>query len=453
MNPARFATATLQRISQGNAVMQILAAALAAVDPAAAVRHTLAFADDQLLIDAEPYALNGGRLLLVAVGKAALPMAAAAAAVLGPALTSGVVVVKHADPAITLPPALTVLEGGHPMPDARSVAAAERVMQLLSGITERDLVLLLVSGGGSALLTLPAPGLTLADLQALTAELLACGASINEINCLRKHLDLVKGGGLALAAAPARVVTLILSDVVGNPLDVIASGPTVADSSTFPEALAVLARYGISERVPMCIRERLHQGAAGVLPETPKPGDARLAGVRNRIIGSNRVAAAAARSVAQANGFHTHILSTWVQGEAREFGRFLAALARELDSSGDPLPRPACLILGGETTVTLRGNGLGGRNQEAALACVADLSGLRDVLVITLATDGGDGPTDAAGAVVSGDTLAQANAAGLDPAAFLARNDAYRFFDALGDLLRPGPTHTNVNDLAFVVAF
>jgi len=286
-----------------------------------------------------------------------------------------------------------------------------------------------------------------------TSILLRCGANINEINTLRKHLDQVKGGGLARLAHPASLITLILSDVVGNPLDVIGSGPTVPDTSSFADAYAVLERYGVVADAPAPIVDRLRRGMASELPETLKPGDARFARVHNLIVGSNLQAAEAALAAARTAGFNTLLLTTFLQAEAREAGRMLAAVARELASSGHPLPLPACIIAGGETTVTLRGSGRGGRNQELALAAVASMAGLPNLALVALATDGGDGPTDAAGAVVTGATLDRARSLGLDPAAHLARNDAYPFFDALGDLLRPGPTETNVNDLAFVFAF
>lgn len=382
-------------------------------------------------------------------------MAAAAASILGERLTGGIIVVKdgHVTPdnLAVLQPRIEVIEAGHPIPDARGVAAGERIADLLCHATERDLVLALISGGGSALLTRPAPGITLDDLQRLTGVLLACGASINEINTLRRHLDTLKGGGLARLAAPAAVVALILSDVVGDPLDVIASGPTVADPTTFADALGVLERYGVTHQTPAAILDRLRRGTRGEIAETPKPGDPALARVYNLIIGSNRMAAEAALAVARDEGFNTLLLTTFLQGEARDVGRVLAAVAREMTVSNHPIRRPACVIAGGETTVTLRGDGRGGRNQELALAAAADLAHAPGALLVALATDGGDGPTDAAGAVVSDTTIRRAAALGLDAAAALARNDSYPFFAALDDLLRPGPTQTNVNDLAIVV--
>lgn len=442
-------THTLRTVPWGGAVTDVLAAALEAADPATAVQRFLRRDGARLIVGEQTYALDaGGRVLLVAVGKAAAAMATAAATILGDRLTRGVVVVKDAPPALA--PRLEVYVGGHPVPDATSVEAAQAVADLLADTTADDLVVTLISGGGSALLTLPVPGVALADLQQLTRDLLACGATINEINTLRKHLDSVKGGGLARMAAPAQVATLILSDVVASPLDVIASGPTVPDASSFADAWAILERYDLVAQVPAAIRAQLEAGVSGAVADTPKPGDPLFARVQNLLIGSNVQAAQAAQAAAQAAGMHTLLLTTFLEGEARTAGQFLAAIAREIVTSGNPIPAPACVIVGGETTVTLRGNGRGGRNQELALAAAITLAGLPNVALVALATDGGDGPTDAAGAVASGETLTRANALGLDAVAHLAGNDAYPFFAALEDLLLPGPSGTNVNDLVFV---
>jgi hydroxypyruvate reductase len=258
---------------------------------------------------------------------------------------------------------------------------------------------------------------------------------------------------VARAAHPATLVTLVLSDVVGSPLDVIASGPTVSDPTTFGDAYAILERYEIVPKTPPAILEYLRRGKAGEIEETLKPGDARFARVQNLVVGSNSQAADAALAAARDEGFNTLLLTTYLQGEAREVGRMMAAIARELAATGRPIARPACVVAGGETTVTLRGGGKGGRNQELALAAAVELDRLREVAIVALATDGGDGPTDAAGAVATGATAERARGQAIDPAAHLARNDAYPFFEALGDLLLPGPTQTNVNDLAFVFAF
>lgn len=454
MDAQRFWTNSLRASPRGADITQIMAAALAAVEPAAAVRRVLRREGDALYAGSRVFDLRTiERVLVIGAGKAGAPMARAVADVLGPSLSEGLVVVKDGHLDGPSPPRITIVEAGHPVPDERGVAAGRRIAALLQGLTPRDLVIALISGGGSALLTLPAPGVTLADLQALTADLLAVGASIGEINTLRKHLDQLKGGGLARMAYPAPLVAIVLSDVVGSPLDVIASGPTVADPTTFADAWAVLERYDLTGRVPSAIAAYLRAGIDGAVPETLKPGDPLFATVSTMLAGSNRQAAEAACAAARAAGFHSLLLTTFLEGEAREAGRFLAAVLREIAANGQPLPRPACIVVGGETTVTLRGDGRGGRNQELALAAAIALAEVPDVALVALATDGGDGPTDAAGAVATGLTVPRARALGLDPLAYLARNDAYPFFDALGDLLRPGPTVTNVNDLTLLFAW
>jgi len=299
-------------------------------------------------------------------------------------------------------------------------------------------------------MTLPVDGITLADVKMLTDALLRRGATINEINTIRKHLERTKGGNLARLAYPAQVVTLILSDVVGNPLDVIASGPTVPDSSSFGEAFRLLGRYDLLMEAPPAIVNHLRRGAEGALPETPKPGDGVFEKTQNLIVASNDIAARAAEKAAIAMGFNTLLLTTYLEGESREVAKVLTAVAREIVTSGRPVPRPACVIVGGETTVTVKGHGKGGRNQEMALMASICIEGLEDVAIVCLATDGTDGPTDASGALADGDTLRRAAALGLDPWAYLDDNDSYHFFQALDDLLLTGPTNTNVNDLMFV---
>jgi hydroxypyruvate reductase len=284
----------------------------------------------------------------------------------------------------------------------------------------------------------------------LTSALLRAGATIVEINAIRKHLDRLKGGKLARMAAPAQVISLILSDVVGNPLDAIASGPTVPDESTFADAWGLLERYDLLGRIPVSVQGVLQRGVRGELPENPSAGDALFERTQNVIVASNDLAAEAARQRAADMGLNTLLLSTYVEGEAREVAKVLAAVAKEIRASGRPLRRPACVIAGGETTVTLRGDGKGGRNQEMALAAAIAISGLNDVTIACLATDGTDGPTDASGALADGSTFTRARVLGMDPWAFLGQNNAYPFFSTLGDLLLTGPTQTNVNDLAFV---
>lgn len=434
------------------AARDVLAAALAAAAPHTAVQRHLSRDGGRLIANGAVYDLASyGRVWVVGAGKASGAMAVAVEHLLGGRVDGGLVVVKDGYAAPTTRIALR--EAGHPVPDARGLAATAEMLSLLRDLRADDLLLVLLSGGGSALLEQPVPGVDLAALQATTDLLLRAGAAIGQVNMVRKHLSRVKGGGLARATIPATALALVLSDVIGDPLDVIASGPLAPDPTTYADAGAVLARHDLWGRVPSPVAAHLQAGLAGRVPETPKPGDPAFARVHHLVIGNNALAAEAAVARARTLGFNTLLLSTYVEGEAREVGRVLAALARELAHHEQPLRRPACVVLGGETTVTMRGTGLGGRNQEAALGAIAGLAGLRDVLLLSAATDGGDGPTDAAGAWADGTSLARATARGLDPQDYLARNDAFHFFAALNDLLHTGPTLTNVNDLMFVYAF
>lgn len=454
MNPKKLLTFSLTHNAQGQALTEIMAAALDAVDPARAVERHLQRAGQQISVGAQSYS-GIRRVVVIGAGKAGTPMLQAATAQLGDMISAGLVVVKegHLGAEDTHSAQRTahnviLLEAGHPIPDQRAIVAAEQIATLLQGLTEHDLVLLLLSGGGSALLTWPAPGLTLTDLRSLTASLLRCGATIGEINTLRKHSTRLFGGHLARLAAPAQVAALIVSDVIGSPLDVIASGPSAPDPSTFADAWQVVERYALHAQLPQALAEHLQHGLAGQLEETPKPGIALWERVHNTVIASNRIAAEAACVAARERGFQAELLTTYLEGEAREVGRVFAAIARERALQADGQSR--LLIASGETTVTLRAEGLGGRNQELALGAVEGLAGLQHACLIALATDGGDGPTDAAGAVVTGESWQRAQDLGLNIAHSLRNNDAYHFFEALGDLIRPGPTLTNVNDLLFV---
>jgi glycerate 2-kinase len=435
--------------------MALVDAALAAVEPGAALRRTAQLEGDSLLAGGRRHDLGRGRVVVLGAGKAAVPMARALEALLGARIHRGLVIAKRGQVTGALPRRIQVLEAAHPVPAADSLAAAEALVRTLSPpdappLTKDDLVICLISGGGSALMTLPAPGVELEQLEALNALLLAGGVPINGVNAVRKHLSRIKGAQLARLAAPARVLSLILSDVVGSPLDVIASGPTAPDPTTFADALGVLDRHGLRSRTPISIVKHLEAAAQ----ETPKPGDLLFERVDNVIIGSNEVAAEAVAIKAEALGCNTAILSTCVEGEAREVGGVLAAVLREMAERQRPLPRPACLVVGGETTVTLGDRpGAGGRNQELALAAALSLQGLQDVALVALATDGNDGPTNAGGAVVDGGTVARGVAAGFDAAAHLDRHDAYPFFAALDDLLLIGPTGTNVNDLTLLLTY
>jgi hydroxypyruvate reductase len=321
----------------------------------------------------------------------------------------------------------------------------------VKGLGAEDLVLVLISGGGSALTPAPVEGISLVEKQALTKALLACGADIREMNMLRKHISLIKGGQLARAAAPARVFTLILSDIVGDQLDAIASGPTVPDPTTYGDALGILDKYRIRQEIPASIRTHLESGAAGKVPETPKPTDPLFGRVKSLMVASNIQALEAAKMEAQRLGLVPMILSSFIEGETREIARMHAALALEVRASGNPIKPPMCFITGGETTVTLKGKGKGGRNQEFSLAAALDIAGLSDVVVLSAGTDGTDGPTDAAGAIADGETVKRAIAAGLKPRAALDGNDAYPFFERLGDLIITGPTRTNVMDVRLVL--
>ena len=428
----------------------IFDAAVRAVDPAEAIRRHLVREGERLAIGGERVDLGAVRaMVVVGLGKAAAPMAAAVEEILGARIARGVVVTKygHVQPTRVI----RIHEAGHPVPDEAGMAGARAVLDHVRGLDPADLVLVLISGGGSALTPAPVDGVTLAEKQSLTKALLACGADIREMNTLRKHISRIKGGQLARAAAPARVFTLILSDIVGDPLDAIASGPTVPDPTTYADALAILDKYRIREEIPASIRKQLEAGAAGKIPETPKPDDPLFGRVKSIMVASNIQALEAARAEAQRLGFQAIILSSFIEGETREIARMHAALALEVRASGHPARPPVCLITGGETTVTLRGKGKGGRNQEFALASALDIAGLPDVVVFSAGTDGTDGPTDAAGALADGETVKRALGLGLKPRAALDGNDAYPFFERLGDLVVTGPTRTNVMDVRMVL--
>ena len=447
---------TLASSERGQVIWSILQEALNAVDPMEAIRRSVHLEGDVLQVGDRSYDLTRvARIFVVGGGKAGAPMAAAVEQILGDRVTAGYVNVKydHLLPADEMPKRIVINEAGHPTPDENGRTGVEKMFELLTDLTERDLVICVISGGGSALMVMPQEGITLADMQKLTGSLLRCGATINEMNAVRKHLSALKGGQLARRVAPAQVISLILSDVVGNPLDVIASGPTSPDTSTFAEAFRVLRDGGVWDEVAPTIRVRLESGLAGDIPENPKEDDPLFDRVNNVIVASNDVAALAAVRHAETVGFNTLLLSTYVEGEAREVAKVFAGLAKELVHNDRPLARPACLIAGGETTVHIHGLGMGGRNQEMALASAIALYGWPDVMVVCLATDGTDGPTDAAGALATGQTVAEGIEKGLDAGEFLADNDSYHFFEALGDLLLTGPTNTNVNDLVFVFAF
>ncbi len=414
--------------------------------PYAAVKEVLRRRRDTLSVRGVNYPLKGARVIVVGAGKASALMAKAAGEVLGKVLSDGLVIVKYGHLARGVQ-RIKLAEGGHPLPDARGAAATKRLVRMVEGATEKDIVIGLFSGGGSALLAAPFPGISLKEKIATTDLLLRCGADIGEMNAVRKHISMVKGGQLARLARPARMVNLLLSDVIGDRLDVIASGPAVPDSSSFKMAWRVVEKYGLVEKLPAAVRIRLQQGAGGELADTPKKGDPLFKRVRNLVIGSNSIALGAAAAEAKKLGYRLQVVKKPMMGEASDYARRF--LKRAL--KGARKRRPYCLIAGGETTVTVRGKGKGGRNQEFALAVLRELAGKEGVLVFSAGTDGTDGPTDAAGAGAWSGLLETASRKGLRPEDYLRNNDAYNFFRKAGGLYKSGPTGTNVMDLAMVL--
>lgn len=430
----------------------IFRAALRAADPRQAMHRAMQREGTHLRVQAREYALaRVGNVFVIGFGKASATMARAAEEILGDVLTRGWVTVKYGHSVPLATNKIHLHEAGHPLLDENSLEGTRQILEIVDGATENDLIIVLVSGGGSALLELPVPGVSLADLRAMTDVLLRCGATINEINTLRKHISQVKGGQLARRARGAHIIALILSDVLGAPLDTIASGPTAPDTTTFADAWAVIEQRNLRAQMPPAILAHLERGVRGEIPDTPKAGDPLFARVHNVVIADLTMACEAAVHTARELGYNAMLLSSFVQGEAREFAKFLAAIAREIVTANRPVAKPACIVCGGETTVTVRGNGKGGRNQEIALAAAIEIAGMAGVVVSSGGTDGTDGPTDAAGAFADGETVARAARLGLDARAYLANNDAYHFFQPLGDLLITGPTGTNVGDVTVLI--
>ncbi|MFQ6037026.1 MAG: glycerate kinase [Candidatus Aminicenantales bacterium] len=430
--------------------MDIFWAGLRAVDPRSAIPHHVKRQGDRLIVGDRTYSLSRfDRIYALGAGKASAAMAQAVEGLLGDRLTSGLVITKvgHSLPLERV----KVLEAGHPIPDEAGLEGARQLVEILKQTTEKDLVLFLVSGGGSALLPFPAEGLTLEEKQTVTEIFLEVGAPIQDINTVRKHLSLVKGGRLARLAHPATLIALILSDVIGDDLDTIASGPTVPDETTYADSLKVLERYGIRKKIPQRALAILEEGSRGEREETPKRGALCFQKTQNLVVASNIHAVRAAAARARDLGYNALILSTCIEGETREVARVHAAVAKEIARTGNPIPAPACVISGGETTVTVCGTGRGGRNQEFALAAAIEIAGMPNVWIMSAGTDGTDGPTEAAGAVADGRTVERAAKKGMEPRAYLKDNDSYHFFKALGNQVITGPTQTNVMDLCFVV--
>jgi len=430
--------------------LTIFRAGVKAVDPVHAIKTRVKLDGTRLIAGEKAYDLpDFDQVSVIGAGKASAAMARAMEEILGERLDSGLVITKY-DHAVSLDK-VQIIEAGHPVPDEAGFRGTRKIVQILERTDGKDLIFFLISGGGSALLPYPQEGLTLEDKQEVTKILLDAGANIHEINALRKHLSRVKGGRLARLAYPSTLVSLILSDVIGNDLDSIASGPTVPDHSTFEDCLNIMDKYKIFDRIPSAAAEIFKKGVRGELEETPKPGDPVFERTQNLIIGSSIMAVEAAAKKAAQLGFNTLILSTFIEGETRDVAGVHAAIAKEILSSGNPLKRPACVISGGETTVTIRGKGKGGRNQEFSLAAAIDIDGLENVVLLSAGTDGTDGPTDAAGATADGTTVSRARKLGLNPDRYLHENDSFHFFEALNDLIITGPTFTNVMDLRIVL--
>ncbi len=430
----------------------ILQAAIDSVKPHRLIEKNVKIADDILIVNNRRFDLRDvAHIYVIGMGKASAVMANKLEDRLGNRITGGQVIVKygHGEKCKRI----SIREAGHPVLDENGLRATEELLEIAQKAGENDLVICLISGGGSALFEKLPAGISLTDLRKTVEMLLACGASIEEINAVRKHLSEVKGGRLAKAIAPAKCLGVIISDVIGDPLDAIASGPTAPDTTTFADAWKVLKKYDLRTGLPESIIRHLQTGMQNPRHETIKPGDPVFKNVHHFILGNNFIALTAAEAAANAlRDYQTIILTGKMQGEAREAARVIAAIAEEVIASGRPLGRPACLIFGGETTVTLRGNGKGGRNQEFALAALLALSHLQEnYLLLSCGTDGTDGPTDAAGAFASPKIWKIAKEKGVNPAEFLAENDAYHFFEQTGGLIKTGPTGTNVMDIGIVL--
>lgn len=429
---------------------EIFQAGLTAADPVRAVQRNCRVQGNRFYVGERYYDLTAlENIYVLGTGKASAAMAQPIEELLGRRIKAGVINVKYGH---TVPLSfISLCEAGHPVPDEAGINGTQEIVKLLEQAGENDLVIFLISGGGSALLPAPASGLTLSDIQQTTQILLNVGATIHEMNALRKHLSQVKGGQLAKIAYPAALAALILSDVIGDNLDIIASGPTAPDSSTFQDCLAVVAKYNIQSKMPAAVYAHLEKGIRGEAAETPGKDDAVFQKIHNHIIGSNTLAVKAAQKKAEELGYNSLILSSFIEGETKEVAKVHTAIAREIMISGNPVAPPACIISGGETTVTIKGPGKGGRNQEFVLAAAIEISGWKNIVVLSGGTDGNDGPTDAAGAIADGKTLVKAESLGKEAALYLSQNDSYHFFQPLNDLLMTGPTNTNVMDLRLLL--
>ncbi len=432
--------------------MTLLESAISAADPRNLIRENIHIQKNKLEIrnfnlDLSHYK----RIFVVGGGKASGGMAEALEEELNDRIDSGILNIPKGTARNFKTKNIKLNEAQHPLPDERGLKGVEKMMELLRNADDKTLVIVLLSGGGSALLPSPQDNISLEEKQETTTLLLKCGATIEEINIVRKHISKIKGGRLAVSIYPATTLCLTLSDVVGDSLPSIASGPTVPDPSTFADALKILRYHGIWEKIPRSVRRYINDGFANKNPESPKPGDIRFSKVYNIVLGSNRVALEAVEKKAKKLGLNSLILSSFIEGEARHVGTVFSALGREVITCNRPVSKPGVLLAGGETTVTVVGSGKGGRNQELALSASLRLTDLRSVVVASMGTDGLDGSSDVAGAVVDGSTFRRAKDMGMEPIRFLKNNDSYSFFKALNDTILTGPTGTNVNDIMVVV--
>lgn len=425
-------------------VSEIFASALKAVSPYEAVKSCCK--NIVSLYETGNYS----KLIFIGFGKAACPMTKAIEDSLPDIIKTGIIITKYNHCKEHAPVQMRIVEAGHPLPDRNGLTGTEEIIRLLKEADDKTLIVCLISGGGSALLVAPYQGITLDEKQKITDLLLKAGADISELNTVRKHISKVKGGRLAEIVYPASIISLILSDVIDDRLDVIASGPTTPDKTTYGDVLKVLEKYKMRDRVPKNIVDVLNRGLYGIIPETPKEGNIIFDYIENIIIGSNKIALSAAKEKAEALGFYIIILSSEIIDEASDVGKWLAQKAIEIQKDKH-YNKPICLISGGETTVTVRGNGLGGRNTELALAFAIEIEGVSGITLLSAGTDGTDGPTDAAGAIVDGNTVLKARTVGIDPLEYLWNNDSYNFFRQLDNLFITGPTSTNVMDIQIMV--
>jgi glycerate 2-kinase len=435
----------MEQISQRGLTMELFDAALKAVNPYESVKKYIR------RVIATYNTSRCQKIRVIGFGKASCPMMRALEDFMGDLIDEAVVITKYGhSESLYKSKKINLFEAGHPIPDESGLKGTKEVIRLLGHAPENTLIICLISGGGSALLVSPSKGITLHEKQKLTGLLLKAGADIFALNTVRKHISRVKGGRLAEIAYPARMVSLILSDVIGDRLDVIASGPTSPDTTTYSDALHILEEYHIRDKAPQTVVDVLENGRKGIIPETPKEGSKIFDRLENIIIGSNKIALAAAREEAEKRGLTVEMISSELSGEAKDVGRWLAGKAREMKQSKD-IRRPHCFISGGETTVTVSGKGLGGRNMELALSFAMEIEGMNRITLLSAGTDGTDGPTDAAGAVVDGQTAIKAKSYGMNPRTYLSNNDSYHFFKEINELVITGPTGTNVMDIQIMV--